>query len=118
MHSSRHSPSEQYGASVGNSVEQALECDAAIVATTAETHFSVAASLIEAGLPLLIEKPLTLALDDARALVVLAERSSVPIMCGFVERFNPVITAAHQHLSMEGPAVHLRRRRDPGASSG
>ena len=47
------------GARHGTDHDLALGCDAAIVATNAETHAGVAATLLGAGIPLLIEKPLS-----------------------------------------------------------
>ena len=96
---------EKIGCLASSDLEVAARCDAVIVATPTGTHRDVALPLLEAGTPLLIEKPLA---DDYQAVVEIVKQSEacgVPIQCGFVERFNPVVTVASEIL--EGTAVHL-----------
>ncbi|HEY2665781.1 MAG TPA: Gfo/Idh/MocA family oxidoreductase [Actinomycetota bacterium] len=96
------------GARHGTDHDLALGCDAAIVATNAETHADVAASLLGAGIPLLIEKPLSPLLGEARLIVETSRRLGVPVSCGFVERFNPVVSTARRLMHEDfGPALHL-----------
>ena len=80
-------------------------CQAAIVAATTEEHLGVATELLDRGIPLLIEKPLSLDIADTRRIVAASECAGVPITCGFVERFNPVVMTVHG-LLRERP-VHL-----------
>src|SRR5690348_17137784 len=93
------------GAAAFSSVEAALACDAAIVATTTETHVEIGLALIEAGIPTLVEKPLAQNLDGAELLVKAAESTDVPLTCGFIERFNPVIATARS--IMDEPPFHM-----------
>jgi predicted dehydrogenase len=80
-------------------------CDAVILATPTETHPEVALALLAAGRPLLIEKPVAANPPDVRSILQASRDQRVPVMCGFVERFNPVITTA---LSlMDEPPVHI-----------
>jgi predicted dehydrogenase len=96
------------GARHGTDHDLALGCDAAIVATNAETHADVAAALLGAGIPLLIEKPLSPLLGEARLIVETSRRLGVPVSCGFVERFNPVVRTAQRLMHEDfGPALHL-----------
>lgn len=46
-------------------------CDGVIVATPPETHFPIAREVLQRGVPLLLEKPITLDPQDARELVKL-----------------------------------------------
>lgn len=79
--------------------------DAAIVATPTESHLDIALGLLELGRPLLIEKPLAPDLPAVQTILDASRKHDVPVMCGFVERFNPVLATA---LSvMEGPPVHV-----------
>src|SRR5580693_4923315 len=48
--------------------------------------------LIDLGKPVLVEKPVTPSIETTRAIVTASERAGTPLMCGFVERFNPVVT--------------------------
>jgi predicted dehydrogenase len=75
--------------------------DAAIVAVPTRLHEEVAAAAIEAGLPLLVEKPLAPAFAEGQRLVEKAAKAGVPLMTGHIERFNPVV-------------VELKRRLDAG----
>lgn len=89
------------------SPDDAATCDAAIVATPAESHLEVAAGLIRQGTPVLVEKPLASDLSEVDALIDLAGHHGTPMMCGFVERFNPVVTTAREHLAIEGDVLHV-----------
>jgi len=62
------------------------------VATPAESHYIVAKTIIEAKKHILIEKPLTLNIDDAENLVKLAADNNVNLMVGHVLLFHPAIT--------------------------
>jgi predicted dehydrogenase len=109
------------GARSGTDLDLALDCDAAIVATNAETHWEVAADLLSAGIPLLVEKPLSPLLDEARLIVGTSRSLGVPVTCGFVERFNPVVRTAERLMQEDfGPALHLVgiRHSPPDAAGG
>ncbi|MGH2735027.1 MAG: Gfo/Idh/MocA family protein, partial [Actinomycetota bacterium] len=95
------------GATATTDFRSAFGCDAVIVATTAETHWEVAKPLLRAGVPLLIEKPLAPTVDEAEALVELSAAHDVPMMCGFVERFNAVVRTAEKLMSESGRALHF-----------
>ncbi len=61
------------------------------VATPAESHYIVAKTIIEAKKHILVEKPLTLNIDDAENLVKLAADNNVNLMVGHVLLFHPAI---------------------------
>ncbi|MBC8718666.1 Gfo/Idh/MocA family oxidoreductase [Ochrobactrum sp. Marseille-Q0166] len=71
---------------------------AAIVATPNETHLPVSAALLEAGIPVLLEKPVTENLDSALKLIRIAETTAVPLLVGHHRRHNPIIRAAHDAI--------------------
>lgn len=71
---------------------------AASVVTPTPAHFEVASRLVEAGVSVLVEKPMTSTLDEARALVDLARKHRVTLQVGHIERFNPVVLAALPHV--------------------
>ena len=68
--------------------------DAAVIATPTRTHFEIASDLLERGIHVLIEKPLTDSVADAQELVAIAERSDCVVQVGHVERFNPAFATA------------------------
>ncbi len=67
--------------------------DAAVVATPTITHAEIGERLIEAGLDVLVEKPIAHDLVAARSLVDAAARHGKILQVGHLERFNPAVTA-------------------------
>ncbi|MEO6326777.1 MAG: Gfo/Idh/MocA family oxidoreductase [Thermoanaerobaculia bacterium] len=78
-----------------SSVRQLLDegATAVIVATPTSTHAEVAAELLEGGADVLIEKPISVTLAEADALVALARAKSRILQVGHIERFNPAVAA-------------------------
>jgi len=79
------------------SIEQMLtthsEVQAASVAVPTVLHRKVASALMEAGVDVLIEKPVAATLADADALVRVASEHSRVAQVGHLERFNPAVRA-------------------------
>lgn len=67
--------------------------DAASIAVPTEHHFAIARDLLEAGVHLLIEKPMTNSSATARELCELARAKGLALQVGHIERFNPVMRA-------------------------
>lgn len=65
--------------------------DGFTVATPAETHFEIAKFLLEAGHPVLVEKPMAMSSAEARELAQIGSKSGVPAMTGHVLLFHPAI---------------------------
>jgi predicted dehydrogenase len=77
-----------------NSLEELRgEVDAASVAVPTVAHLEVARALMEAGIDVLIEKPLATSLGEADELIRLAQRTGRIGMVGHLERFNPAVRA-------------------------
>jgi len=76
----------------------AKEIDCAVVATPTTSHFDIARELLEAGVDVMIEKPITASADDARRLIDIAKERGRIIQVGHVERYNPAIVAAEPFL--------------------
>jgi predicted dehydrogenase len=91
-----------YGIPVFSSVEEMLYADlhlhAASVAVPTVHHHAVASQLLEAGLDLLVEKPLAASLAEADALVALAHAKNRFLQPGHLERFNPAVLAIESLL--------------------
>ena len=76
------------------------EIDLAVVALPPDAHGRAAVAALDAGLHVLVEKPLATTLEDAgaiRAAAQRAERAHGPRVVGvdFLMRFNPVVEALH-----------------------
>ena len=65
--------------------------DAVSIAVPASAHAAVARTFIDAGVHVLIEKPIATTSRDARDLVSRADRAGVVLQVGHVERFSPAI---------------------------
>jgi UDP-N-acetylglucosamine 3-dehydrogenase len=82
--------------------------DAAIVATPTETHAEIAASLMESGLDVLIEKPIAPTVEEAKDLVAVARKHDRILMVGHVERFNPAVLDLDRYVD---GLIHVDVRR-------
>jgi len=67
--------------------------DAAIVAVPTAAHCAVGCALLEAGLDVLVEKPIAPDLASARQLIQTARANSRVLQVGHLERFNPAVAA-------------------------
>jgi len=87
--------------------------DLVSVAVPTEQHFQVASDLLEAGVAVLIEKPIAPTLEEARELFAIARRKGAVLHVGHVERFNGAV----QELKMivERPILVESRRLGPFA---
>src|SRR5579885_501655 len=76
-------------------------------------HFAVASHLLDQGINVLLEKPMTSTPEEAAALIQLAHLRGVKLAIGHVERFNPAIIEVKRHLVAGelGQLFHLHARR-------
>ena len=74
------------------------EVDAVSIASPTRSHFDIASTLLENGIHVLVEKPITTTLEEAEALVELAESRGLVLQVGHLERFNPAIMALGEYL--------------------
>jgi predicted dehydrogenase len=93
----------QYGIPVFPSIEKLLaadlKLDAASVAVPTVHHHAVASELLDAGLDLLVEKPLAANLAEADGLIQKAENNARILQPGHLERFNPAVLAVEPQLT-------------------
>jgi predicted dehydrogenase len=67
------------------------QVDVVSVAVPTEQHFHVTRDLLEGGVSVLVEKPITPTLTEARELYAIARRAGVVVQVGHVERFNGAV---------------------------
>ncbi len=73
--------------------------DGIILSTPTNLHHSQALACVEAGIPVLIEKPIAHDLAAARSIVKKSDALDVPVMVGHHRRFNPIIQRAKDALN-------------------
>jgi predicted dehydrogenase len=85
--------------------------DAAVVAVPTSRHYSVAADLLTCGIHLLVEKPLATSVPEAEDLCCLADKRSLMLQVGLLERFNPAVVEAVREI--ETPRKIFMQRSGP-----
>jgi UDP-N-acetylglucosamine 3-dehydrogenase len=68
--------------------------DAVSIISPTQAHFSLAKQALEAGVHVLVEKPITATVEEADQLIESAKRHQRFLTVGHIERFNPVVHAA------------------------
>src|SRR5262245_50020863 len=95
----------------GDHLDLIGKVDVASVAVPTERHFQVARDLLSAGISVLVEKPMTPTLEEARELFAIARRSGAALQVGHVERFNGAVQELRKIV--ERPILIESRRLGP-----
>ncbi len=74
------------------------QVDAVTIAVPTAVHADIALPFLEAGVPVLVEKPIARTIDEADAMIAAAARSGAALAVGHTERFNPAVAAARSVL--------------------
>jgi len=97
--------------SVSTHHELAGLVDIATVAVPTDRHFEVARELLEAGVDVLVEKPMTSTLEEAKELFRIARQLGRVLHVGHVERFNGAVQELRKIV--ERPVLVESRRLGP-----
>lgn len=84
------------------------DIDGVIIATPPDTHFDIASAALNRGLPLIVEKPVTLDTKQAVALAEQVETAGVPVFVGHVHLFSAAFARMKRELAGLGPIRHIR----------
>lgn len=88
---------KEFGCRAFGSIEQlvstGIDVKAASVAVPTVHHLAASRQLMQAGIDVLIEKPLASSLAEADELVAVAKKSTRIVQVGHLERFNPAVRA-------------------------
>ena len=78
----------------------ALICnvDAVSLAVPTESHCEIACGLLESGIHVLVEKPISRTLDEADLMIAAAQKGKAILQVGHAERFNPALVALRPHV--------------------
>ena len=82
--------------------------DGVIIATPPALHAEMAIATLERGLPVLVEKPLTLSPDQARAIEAAANRTQVAAMVGHIHLHNAGYLELKRQRHLVGDLQQIR----------
>src|SRR5688572_19453297 len=74
------------------------QVDAVSLVAPTEAHCEIACGLLEAGIHVLVEKPISRTLDEADRMIAAAEKGRAVLQVGHLERFNPAMVALRPHV--------------------
>ena len=72
--------------------------DAVSLAVPTVSHCEIAVGLLEAGIHVLVEKPISRTLEEADQMIEAAARGNAILQVGHLERFNPAMVALKPHV--------------------
>ncbi|WP_099203870.1 Gfo/Idh/MocA family protein [Scatolibacter rhodanostii] len=75
-----------------------VELDGIIVVTPNHLHLPIAREAIKRGIPVLVEKPISDDLEDAKKFAEECKEAKVPVLVGQHRRYNPFVNAAKQTI--------------------
>jgi len=74
------------------------EVDAVSLAVPTESHCEIACELLQAGIHVLVEKPIARTLEEADRMINAAANGNALLQVGHLERFNPALVALRPHV--------------------
>lgn len=74
------------------------ELDAVTIAVPTVEHLDVALEVIDRGVHLLIEKPISFSVEEGKEIIKAAAQKNLVLMIGHIERFNPAVIALKEKL--------------------
>lgn len=99
-------------ATVCPSLESLLDSvEAVSICVPTKYHHDVACKVIDSGVHFLLEKPITLTLEEAKDLLQRIEGSDLTVGVGHIERFNPIVVEISKVLGQ--PAYVEIKRHNP-----
>tara|TARA_B100000579_G_scaffold77583_1_gene60147 strand:+ start:3740 stop:4747 length:1008 start_codon:yes stop_codon:yes gene_type:complete len=81
-----------------NHEELKNQVDAVSIAVPTKFHFDIAMDLAEAGVNILVEKPMASNVKEAEKIIEASSRSDSILSVGHIERHNPVVEFAKKHI--------------------
>ncbi|MDD7794069.1 Gfo/Idh/MocA family protein [Clostridium sp. 'White wine YQ'] len=83
------------------------------VSTATEAHFEIAKKLLQNGIHVYIDKPISLNFNETQELVKIAEESKKIAMVGFNRRFAPMIKELKEHGKADIIIIQKNRFKQP-----
>jgi predicted dehydrogenase len=86
---------ERYNTNSYHSIDDLLiaepKLDACLICTPTKTHSVVAKKIMERGINVFIEKPLSFSSRECEEMVELSQKKKLILTSGYIERFNPAV---------------------------
>ena len=99
----------KYGIPSYTNIEEILpDIDLVSIVVPPKFHFPLAKCCLEAGVHVLLEKPVTETVGEAEALIIAAETNNVVFQVGHLERFNPAVIALKEKVN-QPRKIHAER---------
>jgi UDP-N-acetylglucosamine 3-dehydrogenase len=91
---------DKYDARLYSSIDDMLakerKLDAILVCTPTKTHSHIAKRIMEKGINVFVEKPLSFSSKECEEMMEVAEKKKVILTSGYIERFNPAVQDVKQ----------------------
>jgi predicted dehydrogenase len=101
---------EKYGVPIySDPGELFFEADAASIATPTRTHYALCRQALEAGVHVLVEKPIADTVPEAEELVRIAARGNRILQVGLIERFRYRALAGDHHAGKHVRYIEAQR---------
>lgn len=84
--------------------------DAVVIAASTPVHYDLGSECLKRNLHVMVEKPITETIDQARQLVQLADARGLVLQVGHIERFNPAFTEL-KHVTDGMKLIGINARR-------
>ncbi len=81
------------------------DLDAVFVHSATDSHYEIVTKCLEAGLPVYVDKPLSIDLKESRAMAAKAEEKGLLLAVGFNRRFAPLYQQAKSWMAEAGGLV-------------
>ena len=106
---------KEYGAIVCESLEElSRNVDCVSICVPTKDHFRIVKKIVENDMHCLIEKPITLTLEEGRELLNLLEDRDLIVGVGHIERFNPIVNEIRKII--ENPYYVEIKRHNPASA--
>ena len=90
---------KEFGTEAVETLDELIErVEAVSISTPTVTHREIATRLLKADRHVLVEKPISDSVDDAKAMIDLAQERGLILQVGHIERFNPVMSQLEERL--------------------
>lgn len=99
---------DQFGAKAFRSIDECdIKLDLVSVVTPPSAHFKVVMDLLERGIPVFCEKPITMNIEEAKMMVKKSEETGIPVGVGFKMRNEAVFAKAKELIGEIGKILSV-----------